>query len=318
MGKQYMLWAGLALSLTAHTLFADRSSTSMEERLTAIENQLAEKNEVIPKIDRSPAFFAESSYLLWRSYEEGFTLGTSAGLKDLEFSWDSGFRAGIGAHLPIDSWETKVVWTHLHSRAQGSVVNIGRESIVLDKDTLHIHLNVIDGCLARFFKVTPHLSFKPYAGVRGLLMSQVNNDVLTTIYTSGNENTSETKTSFRSRGVGLRAGVDASWLFGYGLSLYTNVGGSLLSTSFNNQQVAIDLSLETKGVTVLKTRSTLVPTVDFALGLGWEHSFEGQAALSLSAGWEFNDFFAQVRPLVSGYSNDLTYQGLTANIRLDF
>lgn len=311
MKQQSYLITALASSLLFSCLHAGSASESFNDRLSQIETELAQENKVQPVITSSPVFFAEGSYLLWRMQAEGFelsNLGASAvggQYTDLEFEWNSGFRVGMGYRCARALWEISTRWTHLHSRAQNTMSNLLSPS-GFASGFLHVHLNVFDGEVARFFQVTPHLAFKAHAGVRGLLISQkseiINNGASDRIYFLNS----------RERAVGVRAGVHGAWEFAQDFSLYSDVGGSLLSSTFNlaerfsSSEVSIN--------TIQEIRATVVGTLDLSFGLAYEHSFDGKAALSVLAGWEMNDFFNQ-----SILSNtDLTYQGLTAKIRLDF
>lgn len=335
-------------------LLAGAPPQSTEARLTAIEEALAAKNRVLPEITADNVFFADASYIFWRAYEDGLDFANLSGQtasgatttksEPLSFEWNSGFKVGIGYRMPHDFWELAATWTRLHSKASGSISSKETGDLstsLLTSNTpdslsgnLHIHLNMIDGGLARFFQATPHLGLKPQIGVRGLIISQQY-----TVASQGgtiNDDTTlagpaSNHTDFQSKAVGLQAGLNAFWQFCKEWSIYTNVGGSLLASSFSLSNTIETSEEGADPFFVFNKESihvTLVPTLDLALGIGYEHSFDGKAALGIRAGWEFNDFFSQNKmtsfllgdqraPVVT-YSNDLTYQGLTVNIRLDF
>lgn len=320
MKKRYRCLA-MTMGLVALSQLSADKASSQDVRLQEVETQLQEKNQVLPEISAKRAFFGEASYLLWRLYAEGFDVADVQGegntqiTQNLDFEWNSGFRVGAGYRSCFDFWEFSTHWTHLHSRASQSVTKniVSFSDIGSISKSLHVHLNVIDGEIARFFKVTPSLFLKPHAGVRGLLVSTVTkiNEILEGEFLAGQNST-------RSRAVGMRAGLDTTWEFCTDFSFYANVGGALLSTTIHRSI----------GTSFTQTvHAVIAPTVDFALGLAWQHSFEGKAVLSVLGGWELNRFLRQIRAESSrntagtdagNIPRDLNYQGLTTSIRLDF
>jgi hypothetical protein len=343
---------------------------SVESRLAAIESQLAQKNRIQPQLTAPNVFFADASYIFWKAYEEGLSyaavdngsvLTGNLTSSNLKFDWNSGFRVGVGYRMPYDSWEVSATWTRLHSRAHGpTLTSNGDISHLVGSGWLagvaaspedpplsisghlNIHLNVLDGNIARFFQITPHLGLKPHVGIRGLWVAQSYQ-----VLSSGGDlgvggvlaGNCSAKTHSHCRGIGMNAGVDTEWEFCKDWSFYGNIGGSLLCTTFKvdgsiyfPEVIPSDDDVNFAFRHTLHT--TLVPTADLALGLAWSHSFENKAALRIQAGWEFNEFFNQNKmtglffsvlsvptiPISNGisYSEDLTYQGLTVSARLDF
>lgn len=269
--------------------------------------------------------------------------------QNLRFDWNSGFRIGVGYRMPYDAWELGVTWTRLHSHAHGPKLTqttfnepylesawiIDANFIDISPFTvqanLKLHLNVLDGGISRFFYVTPHFSLKPQIGIQGLWITQ-HYAVSSTGGGSGSLGavvaSSSAKVQSQCQGVGLRLAIDTEWEFYKKWSLYGNVGGSLLSNTFklkNSYKVlTVDetLFVSTSGKNTLN--GTILPTLELALGLAWEYSFNDKAVLSMRGGWEFNDFFYQNKlysfyfPYNTSYSEDLTYQGMTLSARLDF
>lgn len=348
-GNQF--WLALSAVLGSSIPLLAQTPQSTEMRLAKVEERLDRENQVEPRIAAKNVFFTDFSYLFWRAYEDGLefvsTMQTKPSAESetisdtVDFEYNSGLRLGVGYRIPHDAWEIDLKWTRLHSRAYGTETPFtdARSSwigpdVISDnsfwKGNLHIHLNVLDGEIARFFKPTSFLALKPHFGVRGLMITQkyrISSPV--TSFSSGEEfvfGPASMEVGSRQRAVGLRAGVDSSWEFLEGWNLYGNLGGSLLAASFDlhsQTQIPSPRSSSFRSGNLASIHTTLVPTFDIAVGLGYEHSFNGKAALGVHVGWEFNDFFNQnwMRSLgISGTQNpsDLTYQGFTANVRVDF
>ena len=350
-------------------LSATEAQSSLDTRVTRIEEQLAKKNQVKPTISASNDFFAEGSYIFWRAYEEGLTyafLTADKGnpgdrqpsdpfingpqtFQNLKFDWDSGFRVGIGYRMPYDAWELGVRWTRLHSHAHGPKLTqttfdepflqstwITNTTFITDspftvKAALKLHLDVLDGGISRFFYATPRFSLKPQLGIRGLWITQ-HYAVSSTGGGSGSIvadiASSSTKVQSQCQGVGLRVAIDTEWEFYKNWSLYGNIGGSLLSNTFKLKSSSKILDVNDTLFSSVSSKNTLngtiLPTLELALGLAWEYSFNDKAVLSMRGGWEFNDFFHQNKlysfynEYDTSYSEDLTYQGMALSARLDF
>ncbi len=271
-------------------------------------------------------------------------------VENLNFQWDSGFRVGVGYRMAHARWEIFTNWTHFITAADAQV-NTSTNYLYPEWATTiqptapnnlvtyidarwDLHLNLIDGDLARTFFPVNYLSFRPHFGVRGAWINQDyktnvsgGKDGSTTIYADNIKMTND------FRGVGFHAAMDTEWTMFRHWSLFGNIGGSLLYGNFQvrrveQQSTSAQLALSTT-VDILDEFHQAVPTLDITLGLRWDYTFSQRAALRFQAGWEFNDFFGQNKfehllfsenSTYSFIANDadLTTQGLTVSARLDF
>jgi hypothetical protein len=307
-----------------------------------------------PPVNRHSAFVT-ADYLYWLAQEGGtayateITLENKGKVRNLNFKWDSGFRVGLGYRMPHDHWEIYANWTHFITDADAQSTTLTNYLYpqwatnvqpTLDNPVTYLdarwdlHLNLVDGEIARVFFPTSCFSFRPHIGVRGAWIEQSYKTNLsggitgsTLIFADNIKITND----FRS--VGFRAALDTEWTFLCHWSLFGNIGGSLLYGAFHirrveEQSTATHLALTT-AVDIADDFHQCIPTFDIALGLRWAYNFSQRIALRLQAGWEFNDFFSQNKfehilfSENSTYSfiannDDLTTQGLTVSASFEF
>ncbi len=354
--KNVLIAALLLVSVYASA----KNYEDIESRLTAVENTLKCKNRVKPGLQNKHSAFATADYLYWLAQEEGLSYATNLTLnsitnerkgkvENLHFQWDSGFRAGIGYRMPHDRWELFANWTHFITAADAQIsafsdylypewatmVEPTSTNLVTYIDARwDLHLNLIDGEIARVFQATNCLSLRPHLGIRGAWIDQSYKTNL-----SGGQNDAtiiyadNIKMNNDFKGVGFRAGVDTEWAVWNHFSLIGNLGGSLLYGNFHvrrveQQSTSSQIALST-AIDILDEFHQIVPTLDITLGIRFDYTFARRVALRLQAGWEFNDFFSQNKfehllfSENSSYSfiandNSLTTQGLTVSARVDF
>jgi hypothetical protein len=331
------------------------AKNDLETRLTALEKALHCKNRVKPDLQNRHNAFATADYLYWLAQEDGLsyatnlTNGTKGSVENLNFQWDSGFRTGVGYRMPHDRWELFANWTHFITDADAQISSfsdylypewatmVGPTStnlVTYIDARWDLHLNLIDGEIARAFQATHCLSLRPHVGVRGAWIDQSYKTNLaggkngaTTIYLDNIDMQND------FQGVGLRTGLDTEWTVWRCFSLFGNISGSLLYGNFqisrveqqsNSTQIALATIID-----IVDAFYQLVPTMDIALGLRFDYTFARRVALRLQAGWEFNDFFSQNKfehlllnenSSYSFIANDtsLTTQGLTLSARIGF
>ncbi|MBI5273545.1 MAG: hypothetical protein HY860_00640 [Chlamydiales bacterium] len=337
---------------------AGASPTTDDSRLSTLEQYNNSMNQVKAELTADNVFFVDGEYLLWHAYEDGLAYAveinstTDRGdVQDLDFDWDSGFRAGLGYRMPHDKWELDANWTRFYTSASGSTSTSTQllypewdvlafpsyqsgSPITIINGSWNLHLNVLDGEISHYFMTTPSLSFKPHMGIRGIWIKQTYHTQITggIVPQTILFNDIFTVNSF-ARGAGFRAGLDTQWEFCKHWSLFGNIGGSLLFTTFNIEEKDYRSTAHNPPLTLIfdikDQIQQLVPTVDLAMGISWDYSFSDMVALCLQLGWEFNDFFGQNKfrhfflndnssYSFVGSQEDLTMQGLVVSARLDF
>ncbi|HSX11680.1 MAG TPA: Lpg1974 family pore-forming outer membrane protein [Chlamydiales bacterium] len=335
------------------------AQSSVDQRLSDLEKEYAPRTN--PDLSKKHVGFVTAEYLFWNVVEEGLAFAVEGPDTDvpsspvkgkvdnLDFEWDSGFRVGLGYRTPRDRWEFYANWAHFNTDASGDVahisnliypqwtseiVSIPEESGPITSLSAHwdVHLNVLDGEVARYYPVSHYLSLKPHVGVRAAWIDQHYNthlfggvaddiQVIENILTMRND----------FRGVGLRGGLDTEWTMSHRWSLFANAGASLLYGAFHISRVEDQQSTTSAMATIFnvpRTSHQMVGTADLALGVRLDHTFKNMcSAVRLELGWEYNNFFGQNKfPLflssdsavTMATSADLTAQGLVFSGRFDY
>ena len=121
-------------------------------------------------------------------------------------------------------------------------------------------------------------------------------------------------------GFGPRLGADARWLLGSGFSVFGRASGSLL---MGDRQVSY-LETDNNGEDIIadfkqQNSDEVMPVVEMALGIDWTRLITEEFGLSLSAGYEYQNWFnaygdvqfvdAANPGLFTESQGDMTFQG---------
>ncbi|HSX11681.1 MAG TPA: Lpg1974 family pore-forming outer membrane protein [Chlamydiales bacterium] len=341
-------------------LFADRSfavQQTTENRIEALERQMQSRNYVKPDFQcKKHSGYVTADYLFLHATEDGLYYATqvknnpseAGDIKNIDFEWDSGFRVGLGYRMPHDKWEVFANWTHFVTDASGSLANT-TDLVFPEWNTVlfslpgdlissigaswKLHLNTLDGEMARYYRVTRTVSMRPHFGLRGAWIDQS----YKTFSNGGDNGTPVTHDDIQMScdftGVGLRAGLDTEWTFWNHWSLFGNAGCSLLYGTFEVKQKEIltQTVTPTTQYDISDEYQQNVATADLTLGIRWDYQFcANKGAVRLQAGWEFSDYFGQnkFKHFFAGANEstfsflpnheDLTTQGLVVSGRFDY
>lgn len=266
-----------------------------------------------------------------------------------------GFKVGAGWKTTYDSWSFLAEYTRLHQKTAFSQtlaspniwilpnwfdlfdlnqLRLGPDGISYKPTVLQsswkMHFDLLDLLASRPFYQSPAISILPYAGLRGLLITQ-------SISIQADPNEADYATSNNHShcwAVGPNAGVQGHWMFPYGLRFEGNLSGSLLYTRYtklstrqtssdtaNGALVPLDFTAATRNYNALR------PNFEFGVGLGWQtYSTCQKYSFDLSARYDFLQFWSQnmmrywVTNLFAAPSavGDLQFHGLTLTATLDF
>lgn len=204
--------------------------------------------------------FITGEWLFWRTRQAGLEFAVKgaspsvvapfpdATSSKLKFGLCSGFRVGLGVHLPNDGWDIYVNYTGFHPKTSKSVdgsifplflynpppiVASAHAKCKIDFKTLDIEIG-------RAYFIGKSLAFRPFIGMTGAWIDQR----IDAHYEGGfiaSEDRIMTHNDFK--GAGPRLGVGSNWHLGYGFSLFGNFAASLLIGHFDleNEQVQEDL-----------------------------------------------------------------------------
>ncbi len=270
-------------------------------------------------------------------------------VKDLHFNWDFGFRVGLGYNLPHDGWDVVAGWTWFQNNAHGSVTpNLGSvysanpfdpaeaavDSFGSANSHLNIKLNMIDLDLGREFFVSKWMTLRPFMGLRTawVFQEQSSNYNNPLPVSSVSSFYSQQKNDYW--GLGLHSGLNTQWGLGAGVSLFGNAAVSILNGFFKvNDYETTNFSNGTHNDNVSNNDSFRIGRVigELAMGVRWDTMLANDHChLGIQGGWEQLMFFGQNQfkhfygtfPSNQGsyFANqgDLTFQGWTLSVRLDF
>ncbi len=287
--------------------------------------------------------FFTGDFLYWKSRQGGMEYATQTPLpgvfvgavtRTLKCDFRSGFRAGLGVHLPHDGWDIYVNYTDFRPRTSdevegfifpllfqkqpsGTFASSAHGSWDIDFLTLDIEIG-------RAYYIGKTLSYRPFIGMTGAWINQH----ARIFYEGGNIPGQKWRIHTHNdfKGAGARVGIDSNWHLGAGFSFFGNLATALLLGHFD-----LDQTQSQQEIAFLKLNSDLnllSPMVQLVSGLAWDINFHrDRCHFGLSAGFETQYWWRQNQlerftdidaPLFVRASEDLAFYGLTLKGRFDF
>ncbi len=245
------------------------------------------------------------------------------------YSWDFGFKAGIGYATTCDGWDFGVLWTHFHDGATDhveanvddnhtllplwSAFSSGLGSVLYATDirtNWKLKLDLVDIELGRNFWTSRLVSIRPHVGLRVALIKQnyeidhsggswsaIISNTIGDIAQPAFNNRVDLSNDYR--GIGLRSGLDSFWNFGCGWALYGNLAASIIYGRFKvdhdeQNRLAANPHPKTK---ILETHESFRASramLDLALGVQWSGMFcDCKYGITVALGWEHHLLFDQ-------------------------
>jgi opacity protein-like surface antigen len=251
----------------------------------------------------------------------------------LNFKWGWGFRAGIGANMDYDQWDTNVYYTWFRTRNSNSLGTKGSQEgsdlfglaspFTQGSIDWRINYSMIDWELGCPFFVRKHLSLRPHIGLKGGWISQHVNEDFTQ---AAGTYSSRTKNDFW--GVGASGGFNTAWTFAvlgtHHFDFFGDFAGALMYGHFEVKHS------ETEFAPYGLNRNLMVPMLQAMFGMSWDTSFNcSRCHFGLRVGYEFQYWWKQNQMLrnesarfglvnYSRNAGDLGLQGLTVDFRFDY
>jgi hypothetical protein len=280
-------------------------------------------------------FFFTGEWLYWRTRQEGTEFATT---KKVNFDFQSGFRVGLGVHLPLDRWEMYVNYTRFNpdgsERAHGSFYPLflfeGAGAQGPSVAEAHVHWEIkfqnLDVEISRAFYIARTLVLRPFFGLKGAWIDQdAHIRYEGGFIPEGQIFHTHFKNDFK--GAGPLIGVESNWFLGAGFSLFSDAAAALIVGHFDNEQEQHQLS-GAKVVDLNSDFNLVSPTVQIIAGLAWDRNFNKERwHVGLSAGFEAQYWWNQNQieqftdkdfPIYVREKGDLAFYGLTLRARLDF
>lgn len=204
-----------------------------------------------------------------------------------------------------------------------------------------IHFNSVDLELGREYFISPRLMLRPNVGLKGTWQTQHFDISYTSIGTTTSvgpygyvyANATEVYQPLQKQkywGVGPRAGLNLSWMANKAFSFLGNCSISSLWGYFTTSRRDISNVSQSNGFVFLSNYTAVNsaqrihivnPVLETSLGFQYNYWFsEDHYRLQLAALWEQQVWFNQNHffAIFQSIKGDLTFQGLTFNLRLDF
>jgi len=305
-----------------------------------------------PRVIDGYGVFLTADYIYWTARQDnmqyastGYTsnnaLSTRSGsTADLDYTFRTGFKSGIGFSFEHDCWDLAFNYTWYQSNHNKGSVTADQgagltptftPALTLSTDdyftnassSWRLHFNVIDGELGRNFFISKFLSLRPYIGLKGSWQNQHNNTSYSGYIDSDTFNyLRKLKSSFL--GMGIRTGCDMGWHIAGTWSLFGNVAISALWGQFKSKRNdTAELPDETlTPISASAHIHTAAPVLELALGIRKDQWFlNNRFHVGVQAGWEEQIWLNQNQLLGDKgitSSGNLVLQGLTVRLRFDF
>ncbi len=277
----------------------------------------------------------------------GASLDTDIDVKEPDFEWESGFRLGLGYNIPHDRWDLYISWIDFEAEADDHVEVDSDDGLFpywaypsgpagdlfFPKANAHWHtdLDVIDVELGKSYYVGKRTSLRPHLGLRGFWIDQhyhiqYQGATVPILLTTLNDSI---KMHNNYWGVGPRVGLNMEWWLGNAFQVYGQAAISLVYGEFEIHQKEEFPDSDDSELHFKDDLHIARPVTDLGIGLGWNSTYGCDSLhLLVRVGWEQHIFFDQnqfIRFVSSDTSSsllsnrgDLSLEGLTASIRLDF
>lgn len=291
--------------------------------------------------------YVAGEWIYWRTREGGLEYAverssnspgvyTDAVSKKLNIDWQSGFRVGLGVHLPYDGWDIFVNYTDFRpdesSHASGSVFPLlvyQGQFPVSNVTDAHGHWKIdfqtLDVEVGRAYYIGKSLILRPNIGIRGAWIDQhahftyKGGDI-----PSGQEYSVSDKNDFK--GAGIRAGINSNWYFGAGISFNCDLFASLVAGHFDLSQDQKQLDVEV--IDLDTDLNQISPNAQLFLGLSWDRNFyHNKCHFGLTVGFETQYWWRQnqiehftdsSQPIFVRPDDDLAFYGIDVKLRFDF
>lgn len=263
---------------------------------------------------------------------------------DVNFKWDTGFRAGVGYQLDHDCWDTQGQVTHFktegsdhaHSTALIASAFLGNfyfdnlAGFAFSGPQYHkasikwtIDFNIFDWELGRKFEISKALILRPFIGVKGGWIHQI----IHSKWEHPNQTNFETATENLKnnfRGVGPSVGLNTVWKLwkrgGASFSLFGDVSGALMWGKWTLKDVYTN-DAPYKFPVIQSGMTGAATMVRLFTGLQWESSLKNNSSISMRIGYEAQFWLDQLQFYsfnMGRLDNQLTLQGGAAEVRFDF
>lgn len=253
-------------------------------------------------------------------------------IHNIKFSWDQGFRLGVGKQECCLGFDLDLVWTHFRTGSTSSIRVIGQESnsglvkgialpsfallstIVLANEQAVItgrdrfQYDVIDLEASQWFNFNHELFIRPFLGIRiANLKESFRNELR--MFTPLVLATADifVHDQIKFKGAGILAGLDLDYYLCDGWSLMGGASGALLqgyNHLKNHSRYNTGILFDAFNETIKEHYRQLKPIVDLVLGIRYNGCLYGCYPFFLEFAWEEHLIFRQLRYRVNAHITD--------------
>lgn len=296
-----------------------------------------------PRIAKDWNVFLTADFIYWTVRQDGMFYAisgsgvdaTGGSVQDLDWSWDPGFKAGLGFNLPHDGWDIFAEYTWVYSNASDTtsksaatstlipywnVTGFTPGTLVKAQGDWDVHCNNVTLDLGRNAYLSQYMKLRLFAGLQA---AWINQDYKARFDNESGE-TGTVRLDQEFWGIGLRTGLNNTFQFTKNFSFFGDLSLALLWGKFDLDRHD---STTSGGVTrqTLKTGVnpwTEEPVIDIAAGFRYDvWLFEDGFHMLLQAGWEHQLWISHnevIKATEPDHVGDLLLQGLTIKARFDF
>lgn len=266
----------------------------------------------------------------------------SGDVEKVELSWEPGVRIGLGAALP-SGWEFAARGTWLSADESDSVSDttsgainstqihpffasdVGDNDIRMATGELDLDFYAIELEVAHRFEPREDLGLRLFAGPHLAMIDR--DSTFTYVGFLDPSDVTVVEKNLSMTGYGLRIGGDASWEGPGGIVIYAGAAGSALYGDFEWENTETEPSTSDLNVDVDEDYDDLVPVLQMRAGLGWQTEIDRRVKIGVHAGWESQAWLGidgrrftddVFRATSVRESNDISFQGLSAGLRITF
>jgi hypothetical protein len=300
------------------------------------------------------AFYFAGSFIYWKSGYTDMTISSrvqnpgAASSKrktiNLDTQYDPGFKLGVGCNFHRDVWDMFLNWTwlqsnltdkqHTHTPKMSTLLAnlVPAETTIYFTNNLkarwHFVFDTVDLELGRNFYISKYISIRPFAGLKGSwihynLKVAYKNPV--TVNNAPLQSSIHTQYKEHTWGVGPRLGINSRWVLGKSnFAFLANTAGTILWEDFHPSSSTKFLNEQGTPAPIGKIHShvqELNPVAEVFLGFDWGRRFGTKVYMNLSAGYEMQYWWDQVKTssfLDTRPDQNLNLHGLTTTLRFDF
>lgn len=270
----------------------------------------------------------------------GIQSGSISSLKWIEqhFSYDPGFKVGIGGSLALDAWKLSLVYTFLRTSSSQFSQNSQAEFYMLlsghmqslaeqVKGSWEMNFQALDVLLNRKFHLSSWIAIQPQIGIKGVYprqhwhVSYVNPDLAPGEEVFLNQNISNF-----FWGIGPKTGIDLIWNLPKQWAISLQPSWSLLYSRIYSRVTysnPVDSSGSTdpdKTVHGAQNMTALIPQIQLWFGVQWSHTYSNSGKIQLNLGYETQYFWneANILAFVQLPQGNLALHGATLGMLFGF